>query len=49
MTVSTDLSSVLGNGKASGDGKLLDVLRTIQQHLNEGTAEARKAVVRRRT
>ena len=38
MTVNTDLSSLLGNGKASGDGKLLDVLRTIQQHLNEGTA-----------
>ncbi len=41
VTVSTDLQSVLGNGQASGDGKLLDVLRTIQQHLNEGTPEAR--------
>jgi flagellar hook-associated protein 3 FlgL len=45
VTVSTELSSVLGNGQASGDGKLLDVLRTIQQHLNEGTAESREKLV----
>lgn len=45
VTVSTDLSSVLGNGKASGDGKLLDVLRTIQQHLGEATPEAREKLV----
>jgi flagellar hook-associated protein 3 FlgL len=45
VTVSTNLSSVLGNGQASGDGKLLDVLRTIQQHLNEGTPEAREKLV----
>jgi flagellar hook-associated protein 3 FlgL len=44
VNVSTDLSSVLGSGKASGDGKLLDVLRTIQQHLNEGTPESRAAL-----
>jgi flagellar hook-associated protein 3 FlgL len=45
VTVSTDLQSVLGNGQAPGDGKLLDVLRTIQQHLNEGTPEARGKLV----
>ena len=45
VVVSTDLHSVLGNGQASGDGKLLDVLRTIQQHLGEGTAEARAKLV----
>jgi flagellar hook-associated protein 3 FlgL len=45
VTISTNLSSVLGNGKESGDGKLLDVLRTIQQHMNEGTAGAREALV----
>jgi flagellar hook-associated protein 3 FlgL len=45
VTVSTDLQSVLGNGQASEDGKLLDVLRTIQQHLNEGTPEAREKLV----
>ena len=45
VTVSSNISSVLGNGKASGDGKLLDVLRTIQQHMNEGTAESRAQLV----
>jgi flagellar hook-associated protein 3 FlgL len=45
VTVSTDLSSVLGNGQASGDGKLLDVLRTVQQHMNEGTAASRALLV----
>ncbi len=45
VTVSTDLQSVLGNGQASEDGKLLDVLRTIQRHLNEGTPEAREKLV----
>jgi flagellar hook-associated protein 3 FlgL len=45
VTVSTDISSVLGNGQGSGDGKLLDVLRTIQQHMNEGTAESRAQLV----
>jgi flagellar hook-associated protein 3 FlgL len=41
IPVSTNLSSVLGNGAGTKDGKLLDVLRTIAQHLNEGTPEAR--------
>jgi flagellar hook-associated protein 3 FlgL len=37
--VSTDISSVLGNGAASKDGKLLDTLRTITAHLQGGTKE----------
>jgi flagellar hook-associated protein 3 FlgL len=41
VVVNTDLSSVLGSGKESKDGKLLDVLRTIQQHLGEATPESR--------
>lgn len=45
VTISANLSSVLGNGQASGDGKLLDVLRTVQQHMKEGTPEAREKLV----
>jgi len=45
VVVSSDLQSVLGSGQAAGDGKLLDVLRTIQQHMNEGTAESRAKIV----
>lgn len=44
VTISSELSAVLGNGKASGDNKLLDVLRTISQHLTEGTTEGRAAL-----
>lgn len=44
IAVNSELSSVLGNGKASGDGKLLDVLRTVAQHLQEGTPESREAL-----
>jgi flagellar hook-associated protein 3 FlgL len=44
VSVSTNLASVLGNGKASGDGKLLDVLRTVAQHLTEATPESRAAL-----
>ncbi len=44
VTVNTDLASVLGSGKESGDGKLLDVLRTIQQHLTEATTGSREAL-----
>jgi flagellar hook-associated protein 3 FlgL len=44
VTVNTDLSSVLGSGKESKDGKLLDALRTIQQHLGEATSESRAAL-----
>ncbi|HXC24249.1 MAG TPA: flagellar hook-associated protein FlgL [Solirubrobacteraceae bacterium] len=39
VSVSTDISSLLGNGQASGDGKLLDTLRTISEHLKGATAE----------
>jgi len=42
VIVSTNIASVLGEGKAAGDGKLLDVLRTISEHLNSGSAEAVK-------
>ncbi len=44
VPVSTDLSSVLGNGTEAADGKTLDVLRTIVAHLTEGTAEGRAAL-----
>jgi flagellar hook-associated protein 3 FlgL len=40
VNVSVNLASVLGSGKAAGDGKLLDTLRTIAQHLREGTPAA---------
>ncbi len=39
VSVSTEISSLLGNGKASGDGKLLDTLRIISEHLKGGTGE----------
>jgi flagellar hook-associated protein 3 FlgL len=44
VTISTNISALLGNGEASGDGKLLDTLRTIAAHLNGGTAEDRAAL-----
>jgi flagellar hook-associated protein 3 FlgL len=44
VTISTNLSTLLGSGVASGDGKLLDTLRTIAQHLRGGTAEDRAAL-----
>ncbi len=44
VTVNTDLASVLGNGQASADGKLLDTLRTIAQHLGEATPESKAAL-----
>jgi flagellar hook-associated protein 3 FlgL len=44
VTVSTSVASVLGNGQASKDGKLLDVLRTISQHLTEATPESKAAL-----
>jgi len=40
VTVSTNIESLLGNGKEAGDGKLLDVLRTISEALNSGSPEA---------
>jgi flagellar hook-associated protein 3 FlgL len=39
VDVSTNISSLLGNGQGSGDGKLLDTLRTISEHLRGGTTE----------
>jgi flagellar hook-associated protein 3 FlgL len=44
VNISVPLSSVLGNGQGSGDGKLLDTLRTIAQHLREGTPAAIETV-----
>jgi flagellar hook-associated protein 3 FlgL len=44
VTISTNISALLGNGEASGDGKLLDTLRTIATHLHGGTAEDRAAL-----
>jgi flagellar hook-associated protein 3 FlgL len=39
VDISTDISSLLGNGQSSGDGKLLDTLQTIVGHLRGGTTE----------
>ncbi len=36
LAINANLSTVLGNGQESGDGKLLDTLRTISQHLRSG-------------
>ncbi|HEV3072174.1 MAG TPA: flagellar hook-associated protein FlgL [Solirubrobacteraceae bacterium] len=36
VAINTNISSLLGNGQGSGDGKLLDTLRTISQHLRSG-------------
>jgi flagellar hook-associated protein 3 FlgL len=44
IAVNSDLSSLLGNGAAAEDGKLLDTLRTIARHLNEATPESREAL-----
>jgi flagellar hook-associated protein 3 FlgL len=44
ITVNTNISTLLGNGKASADGKLLDTLRTVAQHLREGTPESKSAL-----
>lgn len=40
VSISTDIAGLLGNGKAAGDGKVLDTLRTIAEHLSSGTPEA---------
>jgi flagellar hook-associated protein 3 FlgL len=44
VTISTNISTLLGNGEASGDGKLLDTLRTIAQNMRGGTAEDQTAL-----
>jgi flagellar hook-associated protein 3 FlgL len=40
VQIGASASSLLGNGTAAADGKLLDVMRTIAQHMREGTPEA---------
>jgi flagellar hook-associated protein 3 FlgL len=37
VVVNTNISSILGSGQGAGDGKLLDTLRTISEHLKGGT------------
>jgi len=44
VTISTNISTLLGNGEAAADGKLLDTLRTIAKDLREGTPEDRAAL-----
>lgn len=39
LDISTNISSLLGNGTGAADGKLLDTLRTISEHLRGGTSE----------
>jgi flagellar hook-associated protein 3 FlgL len=39
VTITTNISALLGNGEASEDGKLLDTLRTIAKNMRGGTAE----------
>jgi flagellar hook-associated protein 3 FlgL len=39
VTVTTNISSLLGNGEASEDGKLLDTLRTIAKNMRGATPE----------
>jgi flagellar hook-associated protein 3 FlgL len=41
IAINANISSLMGNGPASKDGKLLDVLRTISQRLREGTVESK--------
>jgi flagellar hook-associated protein 3 FlgL len=36
LTINTVASDLLGSGQAAGDGKLLDTLRSISQHLRSG-------------
>ena len=43
-TITTNISTLLGNGEASEDGKLLDTLRTIAKNMRAGTPEEREAL-----
>jgi flagellar hook-associated protein 3 FlgL len=43
MTVNSVGQEILGDGQAAGDGKLLDTLRTISQHLRTGDGAALRA------
>jgi len=40
VKISTNISTLLGNGEEAKDGKLLDTLRTIAKNLRAGTPEA---------
>jgi flagellar hook-associated protein 3 FlgL len=44
VPIGTDISSLLGNGTAAADGKLLDTLRTISSDLRAGTPAASAAL-----
>jgi flagellar hook-associated protein 3 FlgL len=44
VPISTNISTLLGNGEASGDGKLLDTLRTTIKNLRGGTTADREAL-----
>jgi flagellar hook-associated protein 3 FlgL len=44
VVVTTNISTLLGNGTVPGDGKLLDTLRTITEHLQGGTAADQEAL-----
>jgi flagellar hook-associated protein 3 FlgL len=44
VTISTNISTLLGNGEGSGDGKLLDTLRTIAGDLRSATPAGRAAL-----
>jgi flagellar hook-associated protein 3 FlgL len=44
IVVNQSANTLLGNGEASGDGKLLDTLRTIAKNMREGTPTALEAL-----
>jgi flagellar hook-associated protein 3 FlgL len=44
VTISTNISTLLGSGEDADDGKLLDTLRTIVKNLRSGTPEGREAL-----
>jgi flagellar hook-associated protein 3 FlgL len=39
VNIATNISTLLGNGQGAADGKLLDTLQTISEHLRGGTPE----------
>ncbi len=39
VNINTNISTLLGNGQEAADGKLLDTLQTISEHLRGGTTE----------
>jgi flagellar hook-associated protein 3 FlgL len=44
VTITTNISTLLGNGEGSEDGKLLDTLRTIAKNMRSGTTEGKEAL-----